>query len=293
MVDVVQVSGPRLHQVSGGTTAIRSFLATAPGMVELDVSTTDGQRFSLPERVRIHVRSANNAPVSVVFTQLATSAGASFTFDFSQSSDIDSDPFTVVVIQTGGPVAGELTAVDDLTTSFSASLAGTYTFEALAHDGIQFSEPYAFTVIHAPAGSGLPVATPELLSLSASGAVATLSATNASDPDGDPLGFLWVQSAGPAAVVADNQAQTTAVDLIPGTADYAFDLYVDDGINQTKAGTVTFTSTGIPGGPAAGGDGGGGCAAIAGSGRVWMPFAAAALAMLGLVVIRRRRSVKA
>lgn len=288
LVNMVQVSGPTLHLLSGGTGPLRSFAATMPGMVELSVTLTDGQRTSAPARVRIHVRAANNAPTELMFNQLAANAGTGFTFDFSGSVDSDGDPFTVSVIQTGGPVAAELTSSDGLSFAFSPQLSGTYSFEAVAYDGVQFSAPYSFTVVHAPAGSGMPAAVPSLMSLSANGVAATLTASNVTDPDGDTVGFLWVQTAGPSAVIADEQSKTTAVDLIPGAASYAFDLFVDDGTHQTKAGTVTFSTNAGPG-PAPGGEGGGGCAAIAGSGRVWMPLAAAALAMLGLLAIRRRR----
>jgi len=292
LIDMVQVSGPRLFQVAGGTGATRTYVALTTGLAIIDAWTTDGARTSLPIRLAILVRSASNAPTTIAFSQLQTAAGSTLTFDFSQSSDEDADTFAISLVQVAGPSANELFALDDTSYTFNPTLSGTYEFEASAFDGVQFSAPYRFSYIHAPAGSRMPVATPSMLSLSADSRVATLTATNVSDPDGDAVGFLWVQTGGPTATIADDAAQTTAVDLIPGTATYAFDLYADDGTHQVKAGSVSFSTIGTPGGGGGGAAAdGGGCAAIAGSGRVWLPLAAAMLAVMGLLVLRRRRAV--
>jgi hypothetical protein len=74
------------------------------------------------------------------------------------------------------------------------------------------------------------------------GATGILTASTSSDPDGDPLTFSWVQTAGPTAVLsgAATVVTTFVAPSVTADTDLTFEVTVSDG-SLTDSATVTVT----------------------------------------------------
>jgi hypothetical protein len=292
-----QLSGPTLVGVPGAGGLTQSFLALESGLVEYQVTASDGLNQSLPVYGSILVGTAGAADptVRVSAPAKATVGGAPVTFDFSAStaSSANSASGTLVysLVQTGGPTAAALTWTGASTVSFTPSLGGVYEFTLGGWDGTIEAAPVVFTLIAEGPGAHLPTAHAGVASVASNMRAATLSASAVSDADGDTVGFLWVQTVGPAAEISDPQSATTAVELPDASATYEFELFVNDSTAQRSAGKVTV-GTGTAGPTNPGSSGGGGCALVSGAAApaVWAIAAGALLAAIALLMLQRKRA---
>ncbi len=72
-----------------------------------------------------------------------------------------------------------------------------------------------------------------------SGTAFSLDGSDSSDPDGQPLGYLWEQTGGPEAVLRDETSEVAHVDGIRGPATLTFRLTVTDSAGATDVDSVT------------------------------------------------------
>lgn len=154
------------------------------------------------------------------------------------SSDPDVDPLLYNWTQSAGPVPVALTGPGTVTPSFTATIAGTYTFNLTVDDGLggTDSDDVTVTVVNrAPTADAGPDQVGRLRN-----ALVTLDGTGSSDPDGDSLTLYWTQTAGPAITLAG--ADTATPSFTPAAAGiYTFQLEVDDGCGGNATDTVSVT----------------------------------------------------
>ena len=76
----------------------------------------------------------------------------------------------------------------------------------------------------------------------------TLDGTGSSDPEGDPLSFLWTQTEGPSVKLSDPTSSTPsfwAPFQLTGSVVLSFELVVNDGQNNSFPDTVDITVDGL------------------------------------------------
>lgn len=282
LYSMTQLSGPLLIETSresGGR--VRSLLALAPGVAEIELTATDGGRNAVPVRRQIRIRAVDAPVANLNWTTSAIDAGGQV-LNFSLNAP-DGVSAHVLLQQTSGPVV-DFGPLDATSFELLPAQSGQYVFQAIPVLDGQFGAPMTITMPVSLPGSSLPTAVPVVLSQSAGSVGATLSATQVSDLDGDTVGFLWTQIAGPVAVISDPEVQTTGVSFPDGSGQYGFELWIDDGVHLVSAGTVTLNAsgTGVSGE-------GGGCAVLPGT-VYWPLLAGLAVALMLLVASRRQCS---
>lgn len=127
-----------------------------------------------------------------------------------------------------------------------------------------------------PSLAGVPTAEAGLPLLANVGDTVVLNGSASSDPEDDPLGYVWTQFSGPPVTLENEKTDSPSfVVEIPGT--YRFDLVVDDGVDDSAPDRVEVV---VPFQEIAAGDTG--CSTAPALG-----YWATGLAILGL--LRRRR----
>lgn len=213
--------------------------------------------------------ATNGAPTAVVNELLYVEPTTAVQLDGTASSDPEGHPLTYAWTITDQP-AGSSAALDDATVAqptFTPNVAGVYFFELLVNDGYDDSAPAIGAVIvqagtpnGSPctanaqcisgicdsAGSGLcevnapPVADAGTSQIIETGLTVNLSGAASTDPEGQPLTYMWTlvgRPAGSTATVSDN------TDVAPSfVADleglYTLQLSVSDGYNVADAGVA-------------------------------------------------------
>ncbi len=185
-----------------------------------------------------HPPVANAGPDQNI--QATSQNDVSVQLDGSKSSDPDNDPLTFLWTDESNNTVGT-TAVVQLTLQ-----AGTHTFTLTVTDpGKLSSSATTHVTITAPVNHP-PVAnagaSQTLGCTGQNGTVVTLNGSGSSDPDGDPLTYVWKDAAG-------NVVGTSAIaqrTLSSGT--YTFTLTVTDtgGLSSTAATQITIQDTASP-----------------------------------------------
>ena len=159
-------------------------------------------------------------------------------------------------IQTAGPGAATLGSATAASTTASALVQGTYTFQLTVTDalGVTASATVTVTVNAAAVVPGPPSAnagTNQTITLPTNSVSLTGSG---SETNGTITGYSWKQTAGPSAATigSASAASTTVSALVQGA--YTFQLTVTDNSGKTATSTVTVTVNAaviVPGAPSA------------------------------------------
>lgn len=254
-----QVSGPAVT-LSGANTVNPTF--TAPNVthalgsvaLQFQLVVNDGQVSSAGDTVSITVTNVNDAPVANAGNNQTVNELQAVTLNGTASSDPDGNTLTYTWTQILGSPTVTLSGANTATPSFTApqlNIGGTngsitLTFKLTVSDGIAQStgtvNVQVNNVDHAPIADAGPDQTVP------AGTTVTLSGTNSSDIDGDPLTFIWTQVNGPS-VTLDGANTDTATFIAPTVgpsgATLFFQLKVSDGfprgtISNTVAVHVTY-----------------------------------------------------
>jgi hypothetical protein len=124
---------------------------------------------------------------------------------------------------------------------FTPTKDGTYTFQLIVNDGKLYSPP-DYVTITVKQMNQLPVSDAGSNQEADVSENVTLDGSESHDPDGDPLLYGWVQTAGPSVTLSDpGNIRATFIPVKAGA--YTFQLIVNDGKLYSPPDCVTITVT--------------------------------------------------
>ena len=215
---------------------------TAPssaGTLVFELTVTDGRGGRATDEVTIMVRSPNPAPTANAGSDQTVETGASVILSGSGSSDPDDDLLTYSWEQTGGTSVTLSNTTVESPTFTAPSSAATLTFRLTVTDPGELSDTDEVTItVHQPnraptanAGSDQTVETGERVTLRGSG----------TDPDGDPLTYVWRQSSGTGVSLSFPVGSNPVFTAPSSAGTLVFELTVTDGQGGRDTDTVTIT----------------------------------------------------
>ena len=188
---------------------------------------------------------ANAAPTANAGVIQNIAVGSLVTLDGSASTDANNNKLTYLWVVASKPTGS--TAVLSSTTvpkpTFTADLAGTYTFSLVVNDGQLSSTATLATVVASNANSA-PVANAGVNQNVPSGAVVYLDASASTDSNNDALTYRWSMLTKPtnstATLLFPNSANPKFTADLAGT--YVFGLTVNDGKVDSVLTATTVTA---------------------------------------------------
>ncbi len=238
------VSGPG-HGSLTGTPPDLTYAPDADyhGSDSFTFTVNDGAVDSESAMVTITVISVNDAPVADAGPDQSMFVGDTVTLDGSGSSDVDEDPLVYEWSLVSTPQGSTATLSDPslVNPSFVADASGTYVIQLIVNDGFVDSVPDTVTITISTLNYK-PVADAGPDQKVLSGDTVTLDGSGSSDPDDDPLTYVWSfisMPSGSSATLSDAAAiNPSFVADLPGT--YLLRLIVNDGEIDSDPDTVTI-----------------------------------------------------
>lgn len=201
----------------------------------------------------IQLPGLNQNPVADAGPDKTAEIGRRTQLDGSGSADADGDSLTYSWTQSYGE-AVQISSSNAMVATFVPPVEGTFEFTLTVSDGRGGSDS---DVVRVNVGGAAPSNTAPVAVASASpnpasaGQTVTLDGSESYDPDGDPLGYNWVQESGPPVYLSSRLAQkpTFVAPDLEETTVLGFSLTVDDGELFASAQVeVTVTVGGGPSG---------------------------------------------
>ena len=202
--------------------------------------------------------TTNTPPVADAGTDQNVTANFLVTLNGSDSSDADLDPVAYSWSLVSTPVdwtfwPGEwplLSEGTEASPTFMPTINGDYLFRLTINDNQASSEADSVTIsvtgsmINSPPVADAGADQPNAIT----GEMVTLDGSGSSDPDTDPITFLWhVESVPPNSMMWDGSLATPTSEQPVFTPDlegvYQFSLVVNDGQVDSSADTVNITAT--------------------------------------------------
>ncbi|MHB8877056.1 MAG: PKD domain-containing protein [Myxococcaceae bacterium] len=204
-----KVSGPA-GVLSSSSVAGPTFRPGAAGTLVLELVVSDGTNLSPPDPVSFEVLdpAVNHRPVARVNADFATTVGSLATLDGTKSNDPDGEPLTFTWTQLEGPAVSH----DDPASakpSFIALRPGHLRFALTVSDGKAVSAEAVVSVLVTSGANRPPVANAGPDARVLLGSPVQLDGSGSSDPDADPLRYVWEQVLGPPVVLGGEAAKPT------------------------------------------------------------------------------------
>lgn len=218
-----------------------SFMLDKNGVYVIQLIVRDGTRRGVPDAVTIV--SSNSRPLADAGPDQGVPIGTQVQLDGSASSDSDNDPLIhswALIYKPPGSAAAlsDPAAVDP---SFTADLAGIYVAQLIVGDGALDSEPDTVVV---EIVNSLPVADAGPDQIVTAGDTVQLDGSASSDPDMDPLTFVWSLVSKPqdsASTLSDPTAVAPTF-LADAPGSYSIELVVNDGLAGSPPDIVAITA---------------------------------------------------
>jgi hypothetical protein len=232
-----QTSGASVTLVGAGTRT-PSFTADSRGTFTFTLTVSDGNATGTDS---VNVTVVNRPPTADAGSGQTVTAGDLVTLSGS-GLDLDGDSLTYSWTLTSGPLA-TLSNTAIFNPTFTPASAGTYVFGLTVNDGLASSFASSVTITVDPANLA-PVANAGPDQTQTGSTLVTLDGRGSSDPDGNPITYLWEQFAGPT-VSLSGATFDVASFTPPEVGVYTFRLTVSDGA-LTRTDTVTITRQSLP-----------------------------------------------
>jgi hypothetical protein len=223
------------------TTVNPTFVVDRVGTYVAQLIVNDGLMSSVPATVTITTR--NSAPVAQAGANQTIRRGATVTLNGSASSDVDGNTLTFAWSLTTRPVGSTaaLSNATSVTPTLVVDQPGTYVVQLIVNDGTTDSAPVTVTITTT---NSAPVANAGAAQSVAVGTVVRLDGRASSDPDNDPLTFVWSFTTVPANSTATLANPSTAQPTftVDRAGTYVVQLIVNDGLLNSTPVTVTVST---------------------------------------------------
>ena len=220
-----------------------SFVIDVAGEYVVELVVNDGSENSVPDTAV--VTTENTPPVADAGLDQTVEVGDTVVLDGTFSFDIDDDPLTYLWSLISIPEGSQALIADAIaaTASFVADLEGIYVAQLIVNDGTADSAPDT-GVVTATVGNRAPTAVASVDTANvAPGESAQLDGSASSDPDDDPLTYLWslaVPSGSTTTLSSTTDIAPSFTTDLPGA--YVATLIVNDGNLDSEAATVVITA---------------------------------------------------
>jgi hypothetical protein len=221
--------------------------------ISADRRTMSFSFFASSSQDQMRVILGNGKPISNAGPDQTVNEGDLVTLNGSGSTDPEGDPLAYRWTQVAGTPDVILSSTTTVAPTFSAPSVPrggtTLTFELVVSDGLLASESDTVNVTIKDVNRS-PVALAGDDQAVKEGSPVTLDGSASYDPDGDPITYSWLQTAGSGVLLSSNEiAQPTFSAPFVGSAGEAltFSLTVDDGLAaHTDTVNVTIENVNHP-----------------------------------------------
>jgi len=191
-------------------------------------------------------RINNTPPAANAGPDQSVATSVQVTLNGTGSSDPDNNPLTYAWSLTSKPVgsAAAITNTTSATATFTPDVAGSYTVQLIVNDGTVDSSPDTMVVTATSGGNRPPVANAGPDQSVALGRQVTLTGSGSSDPDNNPLTYLWSLITKPTSSTAaiSNATSVTAYVTPDVVGSYTVQLVVNDGVANSAADAMVVTA---------------------------------------------------
>lgn len=194
------------------------------------------------ETISFSVNQDNHRPIANAGPDQTANEGTVVTLDGSGSSDPDGTLLTFLWTAPSGIVLNSPTSAKPTFTAPGVTNDTTLLFKLVVSDGSLNSLPdtVAISIKNLPSVNQPPVANAGPDQMVNEGSVATLDGSASSDPDGNPLAFLWTA---PAGIVLSSAIVAKPTFIAPGVMNDStliFILVVNDGVYYSQPDTISI-----------------------------------------------------
>jgi hypothetical protein len=232
-----QLDGPQVT-LSDHHAVQPTFLGKHWGTYQFQLTVNDGKVNSLPDEVLITIR--NVPPTAEAGPDSVVDAGTLVSLSGTGSQDPNEDVLSFSWTQIDGPPV-VLQGQNTVQASFVPLASGVYRFQLVVSDGQLNSTPdYVQVTVnavnHVPTADAGPDQTVHVND------TVILNGSRSTDPDKDPLLYLWYQVEGPELATLKDAATVQAAFAPTKVGTYRFELVVNDGKDTSPPDSITVTA---------------------------------------------------